>query len=419
MDDREKENGRYKEMNEDYPEREPTYRGPEHRYDYVFPPVSFAIFLSVLLGLNSTLPGGGIARNVLVLFVALVAGGLSFVANKAAFHQGAILASSGDRAATALVIAWFSLMAVTVGTIGFAGVSHEIVEAANLREPGTHMADANRAVSEAAADGKQVLPLIAGGKSDVSDIAEREFRSGAVSGRAGPGPTVDRLRALAARFAAVEQAYVAADRPRAALIGKLETLTAKYEEQLNAGGATGSNRAKLVALYSQAQSLVTEIANVVPTAAARGLVSELRSTPTPTAIAGRIDVGGHLRGHADRLERALETVTTVKVALPPFPAPAGLMVGWQRLDLTLPLAVLLFGLEVILVVLWCLQVRDFKARRPSVRQRGIDTDPEDPSAGAAAALPAPDFDTDPTIANGHDGPPPNGKGPRPPRPRHT
>jgi hypothetical protein len=417
MDDREKENGRFKEMNEDYPEREPTYRGPEHRYDFVFPSVSFAIFLSVFLGLHSTLPGGGIARNVLVLFVAMVAGSLSFVANKAAFHLGAILASSGDRAATALVIAWFSLMAVTVGTIGFAGVSHEIVEAANLREPGTHMADANRAVSEAAADGKQVLPLIAGGKSDVSDIAEREFRSGAVSGRAGPGPTVDRLRALAARFAAVEQAYVAADRPRAALIGKLETLTAKYEEQLNVGGAAGSNRAKLVAIYSQAQSLVTEIANVVPTAAARGLVSELRSTPTPTAIPGRIDVEAHLRGHADRLERALETVTTVKVALPPFPAPAGLMVGWQRLDLTLPLAVLLFGLEVILVVLWCLQVRDFKARRPSVRQRGIDTDPDDPPVGAA--LPDDGSDNDPIKPNGHDHSPPAGKGPRPPRPRHT
>ena len=58
------------------------------------------VFMSSMLGVV-------LADNVLVLFVALVAGGLSFVANKAAFHQGAILSASGDRVATALVVAWF------------------------------------------------------------------------------------------------------------------------------------------------------------------------------------------------------------------------------------------------------------------------------------------------------------------------
>jgi hypothetical protein len=126
-----------------------------------------------------------------------------------------------------------------------------------------------------------------------------------------------------------------------------------------------------------------------------------------------------LRGHADRLERALETVTTVKVSLPPFPAPAGLLVGWQRLDLTLPLAVILFGLEVILVVLWCLQVRDFIARRRSLRQKRADSDPPEPPAGESSEPSEVTPDTDTTTANGHDHTPPAGKGPRPPRPRHT
>ena len=382
MDERNIEDRHFRIMKEDYPEPERQQRGPEHRYDFAFPAISLAVCVSVWLGLDSTLPGGGLSRNVLVVFVALVAGGLSFIANKAAFHQGAKLAARGYKYAIALVMTWFAIMGITVGTIGFAGVSHEIVEDARLREPAKCMADAARSVGEAASQERRILPLFIGGKSDISDIAQQELRRGLVSGRAGPGPMVDRLNALARRFAEVERAYQTAERPRAALVGKLETLVAKYEEQLSKGGATGSNRAKLVAIYAQAQTLVTEIANVVPTTAARALVGELRSTAAPAAIPGGIDVGERLRGHADRLEQALEQVPAAKVALPPFPAPAGLMVGWQRLDLTAPLAVLLFGLEAILVILWLLQVVDFRARIPSARLRGIDPDAPGPSSPA-------------------------------------
>lgn len=420
MNDRENERRQYREMTEDYPDLEKQKRGLENRFDPFLPWISIAVFLSVLLGLNSALPGEGVARNFLALFVAALAGGLSFIANKSAFHQGAKLAATGDTWTIVLVSAWFSLMGITVGTIGFAGVSHEIVESAKLREPVQHMANASRVVGEAAAEAKAIVPMISAGGSDTAGIASCESGGGCVSGRRGRGPMVARLEALAERFRDVERIYAKAEKRRAELISKLEDLTGKYEAQLSEGGAVGSNRAKLVAIYSQAQSLVTEIANVVPTAAAQGLVSELRATPTPPAKPGRIDVGARLRGHADRLEEALAGVAGANVALPPFPVPSGLTVGWQRLDLTAPLAVLLFGLEAILIILWCLLVRDFIARRRSSGKIGPDPEPNDQTPPVLKARPAPDHEVASAAdadAHASERLPLDGGGARPPRQR--
>ena len=403
MSEHDTDDGPYIHMKKNYPDVEKPTGGPENRFDNWLPWISFAVFLSVLFGNLSSLPGEGAQTKLLAIFVAALAGGLSYIANKSAFHTGAKLAASGDSWAIVLVVGWFALMGVTVGTIGFAGVSHEIVEAEKLRAPVRHMAQASREVGEAAAEAKRIVPLISAGQSDIAGIAACEATAGCVSGRRGRGPTVARLEGLAGRFKSIERIYDRAEKRRSELVAKLETLTGKYEAQLSEGGVAGGNRAKLVAIYSQAQSLVTEIANVVPTAAAQGLVSELRAMPAPAAKPGRIDVGARLRGHADRLEEALQATSSVKVALPPFPSPSGLTVGWQRLDLTAPLAVLLFGLEAILVVLWSLLVRDFIARR---RSAGLSPDqPEPPQASASAPMdldaPASDHDAR-SVANGQD-----------------
>lgn len=400
MREKEDERRQYREMAEDYLEPEKPHREIENRFDGQLPFISIAIVISTFLGLNSTVPGDDVTRQLLVLFVPIALGGLSYVANKACFHHGSKLAASGDWLAITLVLGWFLLMGATVGTIGFAGVSRDIVEAEKLRAPVQHMAKASRLAAEGAAEANSVLPLISGGAGDISGIAACESSTGCVSGKRGRGAMVEQLETLASRFQDIERTYGRAEKGRNELVQKLERLTSAYEAQLNQGGASGANRAKLLEIYNQAQNLMTDLANVVPTAATQGLVSELRSTPTPPARPGRIDVGARLRGHADRLEQALANVSAVKVALPPFPSPSGLTVGWERLDLTAPLAVVLLGLEAIVIVLWSLLVRDFIARRRSSKKSdGPPNDPHDGSDqpnGAAVAVSPPQ----PALANG-------------------
>ena len=353
----------FEDMVRDYLPAETPSKGVENRFDAFLPFVSFCIFLSVLLGLHTCLPGDHTSRQILVFFVPVAIGGLSYIANKAAFHYGAKLAASGDRFAIALMLIWFLLMSSVVGTISFAGVSYELVEAAKAREPVQYMIDAKRRVSEAAETAKRVLPLISSGEADIAGIKSCEARVGCVSGRSGQGRMVARLDSLSGRFKIVEAAYSKAESTRKKSVKEFEDLIAKYEAVLNESGGIGPHRAKLVEIYSKAESLVTQLANSVPTSTTKALISELRSTETPQPLPGRINVGARLLGHAERLEEALDDIAPITVALPPFPPPSGLTVGWERLDLTAPLAVVLFGLEAILILLWCLLVRDFMAGR--------------------------------------------------------
>lgn len=118
----------YMEMGEQYQKHEPPARKPEERFDTFLFVISIGVFFSVLMGMNSVLDGEGVARNALVLFVGALAGTFSLQANKASFHTGSKLAAAGDRFTITLVIWWFVLMATVVGTIGFGGVSREMVE---------------------------------------------------------------------------------------------------------------------------------------------------------------------------------------------------------------------------------------------------------------------------------------------------
>ena len=74
-------------------------------------------------------------------------------------------------------------------------------------------------------------------------------------------------------------------------------------------------------------------------------------------------MSARLRNHADRIEAVLPEAVAETEALPSFPKPSGVAAGWKHLDLTWPYAVLLFGLALIVVVLWVILVRRFVALR--------------------------------------------------------
>ena len=359
----------YEKMKDEYPDIEQVEVGPEHRYDNPLLLISIGVFFSVLMGMNSALDGGDVARNALVFFVAALSGGLSLIANKAAFHIGSKLAAAGDTLAILLVAGWFTLMAAVVGTIGFGGASRDLVSAAQLRAPIVAMTDASRIVAEAALDGNAVAPLLESAADDFLGVSSCERNKGCVSGRRGSGTVVASLENIAAKIRGVSRRFKTSDRRRSDLAKQLDALVSKYEEQLSTGGVSGESRAALLGIYTQAQSLTTELSGVVPTVAAAALVSEMRGLSVPAARRGRIDVGARLRKHAEQLETVLGTTKSERIALPPFPAPSGLAVGWERLDITWPLALVLFGLELILIVLWLLMVRDFRARRKAAVQQ--------------------------------------------------
>lgn len=367
MADKERPKDLHERMYEEYPDQEKPDAGPENRFDVFLILVSLFVMASIFFGLNSVLPGEGVARNALVVFLSFMGGALSFQANKAIFHTASKLVAAGDGVALALAVGWFALMSTVVATIGFAGISHELVEAARMREPLQIITKASRRSGEQRAGADRIAPLISKGKNDIEAITACEIAVGCVSGRRGRGKTVGELRSISRSIDGVEKLYERAKRDGANLGNRIERLAAKYEEQLSRGGGTGRNRAALLAIYSEAQSLVTQVGSTAPTAAARGLVGQLRNMIFTPHKGGRIDVGARVRAFSDELDTALSSVARDEIDWPPFPEPSGIAVGYQRMDLSWPLALLIFGLEFILIVLWAVMVRDFIIHRNAVR----------------------------------------------------
>ncbi|MBU2580259.1 MAG: hypothetical protein KJ622_00880 [Alphaproteobacteria bacterium] len=357
------------DIGEDYESEKKPYQGIEHRHDGILWFPSAAAGASVALGMNAIVPGSGVAHNANVLLVGVSTFAISYIVNKTLFHTGSKLAATGNKPTIALSAGWFATMAGVFGTISFTGLSHEIVEGAKLRDPAAAMSRAAREVGETTAAAKRVVPLISSARGDMQAIASCEENSGCVSGRRGRGSEVAALEALSAKFASVEKLYGQADRKQADLAAKLQKLASSYEEQLTRGGVGGQSRSKLLAIYDQAQGLATELANVVPTSAANGLANEMRRLAVGTPAGGRIDVGARLRAHADQIEDAIAGIMVTSVTLPPFPPPSGMASGWERIEETWPLALLLFGLEGVLIVLWAMLVFDIRARLAALRQK--------------------------------------------------
>lgn len=334
----------------------------ENRYDLVLLLASLFIAIGVMLGVNATLPGEDTTRNFMVFFVGVVAGTLSFAANKAAFHVGSKLASRGDRTAIALCLGWFVFLGGTVGTIGFTGVSYEIIEAAELRAPLTAIETTKRNLTTIGSQSSGVAQIVEAARSDIEGFITCEIQRGCISGRPGIGSQVSELQRIVARFQTFERSVSGSQRDRSGLLVRLSKLAAEYEERLSQSGVGAANRAKLLSIYSRAQPLLADLATASPTVSMRALVGELRNFRAASG-GGRIDLASRLRDHGDRIEAALPEPVAETGSLPPFPKPSGIAAGWKHLDLTWPYAVLLFGLELIVVVLWVMLVRRFVALR--------------------------------------------------------
>ncbi|MEL6227067.1 MAG: hypothetical protein AAFR01_08620 [Pseudomonadota bacterium] len=339
-----------------YPKIRRTEPQIENRYDTLLLFASLFIAIGVMLGVNATLPGEDSIRNAMVLFVGIVAGTLSFAANKAAFHVGSKLAARGDRMALALCLSWFVFLGGNVGTIGFTGVSYEIIEAAELRVPLTAIETAKSNLTTAGSQTRGVSEVVSAARSDIEGLVACEIRRGCISGRSGVGRQVSELQRIVARFRTFERSVSGAGRDRTSLLARLSKLSSQYEERLSQGGVGAANRAELLSIYSRAQPLLAELGAASPMASIGALVGELRSFRT-SGNRGRIDLSSRLRDHADRIEATLPTGGEANATLPPFPKPSGIAAGWKHLELTWPYAILLFGLELIVVVLWIILVR--------------------------------------------------------------
>ena len=334
----------------------------EGQYDWILLLISLFIAISVTLGVDATLPGDDTARNFMVLFVGVVAGTLSLAANKSAFYVGAKLASRGDRLAIALCMGWFLLLGGTVGTIGFTGVSHGIVSTADLRKILVAIERAKDSLLASGNRGSGAVAVVAAARSDIESLIACETRRGCISGRTGVGRQVAELRSIAARLRNSERGFSKSQRSRTTLASRLAKLAADYEEQLGESGATPKNRAALLKIYSQARAVLNDLAGQTNAATVTALVSDLRGFRSSNGV-GRINLSARLGDHADRIEAALPASETAELALPAFPGPIGVAAGWQHLDKAWPYAVLLFGLELIVIVLWFILVRRFIALR--------------------------------------------------------
>jgi hypothetical protein len=365
----------FRQMNETHPGPDHKPSGPENRFDSVFPFLCFCAAISTYFGVTSVLPGEGPSHALLKIFLSGLAGGLAYIGHKAAFHLGAKQAAAGDVVSGGICVGWFLTLTAVVGTIGFAGVSRDIVEDAIARKPAAQIVTASRMIGSSTENAKDVVPRLRNMAQEYAGFARCELK-GCVSGRPGRGPEVATLQALSEKFTHVVRLFERADAPQKALAKRLEKLASKYEAALNKGGATGPNRAVLVGILAEVQTVAIEADRALPRSAVRGLTRDLRGLASSFPTAGRIDVAGRMRQHADALEVAVPA--TREIVLDPMPEPSGITVGWRRLDLTWALMVFIYGLELVALILWSLLVRDFvRGRRAAAKANERDGSNDD------------------------------------------
>ena len=366
-----------------YPLKEKPRKRPEQQFDLVLVAISGIVGGSAAYALNTVLPGAGTEQTMLVGFYFFAIGLLSYLGNKVSLHKGTLLAARGDTLAIVGVVAWFIAFGIMVGTLAFTGMSYKIVRNAVLRDAGTAIATVARDVDRTSRAAKQIIPVLISGQSDIDGIVVCERLSGCVSGRPGVGREVTKLNQIAGKYGALFKQFKVADRNRTRYADRLTALSREFERTLNhAHKNWGDKRAALVAIYAKAQRLAGEIEAVMPIAATRGFVSELRSLQVAPARPGRTDVEAELTRHADRLEEVLAKLSSASVALPPFPNPPGIAAGWDKLELTWPLAVFAYLLECAVLYLWFSVYREYVAyqdwlRLNSTRNRDDDDDDDD------------------------------------------
>ena len=345
-----------------YPKTRPRQKRPEHQFDFVLIFISLIIAISIGYALHAVLPSGGIERTLQVLFGGAAAGLLSYIGNKLSIHKGALLAARDDGAAIIAVTTWFLSFGLMVGTLSFTGLSYKIVRDASLRSPVQEIEKLSRDVNRISIVAKQVSPILQSGKTDIDGVIRCEIEAGCVSGKRGTGPEVAKLQQIVGKFDGILRQFQVADRNRARLASTLNGLARQYEKTLNASGTSwGEKRSELLAVYSRAQRVAIEIENVIPTSAAKALVGDLRNLSVAPAKPGRIDLAEKLRAHANGLENALGDGSKRSVALPPFPPPPGIAAGWQRFDLTWPLAIFAYLLEFVVLFVWFIVYRQYLA----------------------------------------------------------
>ncbi len=398
---------------ERYAELEPAPKPPEHQYDLFLAIISIFVALLIANAVHTILPGTGTEHFLQVIGYGLFAGLISFLGNKISVRKGTLLAARGDTLAIVFVVGWFTIFGSMAGTLGFTGMAYKIVREAVLRDAGQAVAKAEKNVNHLSIRAKRVVPAIEAGKGDISAIVSCEITSGCVSGRAGVGSEVAKLQQIVGKYKLLLDQYRAGDRKRVRLASKLNRLAQSYERTLNSSHENwGEKRAALLSIYLKAQRVVIEIENAIPTVAAKGFVSQLRALETSSAKPGRVDVAVRLASNADQLEEALGGVQQVSIALDPFPQPPGIAAGWQKLELTWPLAVLAYLLEVAVLYLWFSIYREYMALRDWLKRRDalrIDRDrgdgmkvispPRDPEgpngSGGSVAKRVPTLDSDP------------------------
>ncbi|MEO1141829.1 MAG: hypothetical protein AAFW66_05740, partial [Pseudomonadota bacterium] len=178
---------------------------------------------------------------------------------------------------------------------------------------------------------------------------------------------------------------------RIELAKELQTVNREYEAILTEAGASKKARPDLVALYSKAQRIVSELQTVVPTAMVRDVVAELRSLPVPQARRGGVDLRTRVKGHADSIEEALKRVERTTTVLPPFPPPAGLGDGWKNIDRYWIYAVLAYGFELAVLFAWILTVLEMRSYYDSAQKEVAD----DATHGSPQPGPGGDFNRAP------------------------
>ena len=368
---------------------------PENQYTPHLTVISVVIVMIMMFGLSKVLPGEGAAYNLMILTLSFAMAYLAFIGNHAVIRKGTVLAARGETSALLVSMAWFAVAIGIVGTVSGTGASYDIVSASLYREAQQEVARVEGLGNQSATSGKVVLPVVRQAKADIERIIQGEITKGTVSGRPGRGPEVDKLETLAAKFDTLLRNFSRGGNRQEELTARLSTLAKTYEEELASGTSWASRRAKLIGIYSDAQRTVQELAQVAPTVAVTGLISQLRAYPAGTLCTRCIDVGATLKQHAAALETALPKGTVVDVTMKPFPSPPGLGAAWQALDETWPLVVFGYGLEVGALVIWWMVRFEYAAIYDAAKLRRERDDDEPPSGNTGVSRLPPEPDPEP------------------------
>lgn len=321
--------------------------------------IIFAIGTGLLatIAMASLIDGEGITVWGKAIMIGLMASVVSYGVNHFAIEKGAVQAATGYVAAAIVSLASILIVGIGLFASSYAGLTISPVRTLTLSDHGEKLKNYVTAIDTEMSDVARIVPLVEAAAADQRGLLECELSSGCLNARGipGAGPVTRALENLVRRSEAVANQVKQSESDRDRELTRINGLLGEYQSTLSASSKSHNERRReLSRIDAEFHQAVGALRQSTPLSIVQAYTSELEiGVSIADRPASTQAVNGVLRKYGASINTALSSLEAREVAVPQFPANAGVSDTFVYIGHFFPIAVLTAGVELVLpLTLW-------------------------------------------------------------------